>query len=69
MNKLKVKFKAIYQGLNLRGEILEIQNVKNFSVTLDEREFYKQGTRAVSLDAIQIAPFGKVNLYRVTIYV
>lgn len=64
-NKLNLKLKTIYQGLNLRGEIIEIKNTQSTVITLDEREFYKMGTRAISLDTIEIPPYGKINLYRV----
>jgi type-F conjugative transfer system secretin TraK len=67
--KLQVKFKAIYQGLNLRGEILEVKNMQCIPVTLDERTFYKEGVRAISLESIQLPSCGKINLYRVTSYV
>ena len=32
---------------------------------LDEREFYKRGTRAISLDTIVVQPKATTNLYRV----
>ena len=64
-NIAKVQLKTVYQGLNLRGEIFEITNTKSCPITLDEREFYKTGAVAISLQAITIAPHLHVNLYRV----
>jgi type-F conjugative transfer system secretin TraK len=64
-NIATLQLKTIYQGLNLRGEIYEIKNKCAFPITLDERQFYKIGTRAISLEAITLAPHAKVNLYRV----
>ncbi len=64
-NKFDIKLKTIYEGLNLRGEIYEIKNRCAIPIQIDEREFYKTGTRAISLDAIEIPPKGQINLYRV----
>ena len=64
-NIASVKLKTIYQGLNLQGEIWEITNTKPYMITLNERDFYRVGTRAISLQAINIAPHGKIKLYRV----
>lgn len=60
-----IKLKTVYQGLNLRGEIFEIKNRLSTTAYIDEKEFYKKGARAISLDAIVIPPYQKVNLYRV----
>lgn len=64
-SKFNVKLKTIYQGLNLRGEIYELKNNQSHLIQLDEREFYKKGTRAISLDTIEIPPKAKISLYRV----
>lgn len=64
-NRLSLKLKTIYEGLNLRGEIFKITNNKATSIRLDEREFYKRGTRAISLDTIVIPPMATIHLYRV----
>lgn len=60
-----VKLKSIYHGLNLRGEIYTVTNQTNSLIQVDERDFYKIGTRAVSLDSITIPAKSSVNLYRV----
>lgn len=64
-NKLDIKLKTIYEGLNLRGEIYEIKNRCAIPLQIDEREFYKASTRAISLDTIEIPPKAQINLYRV----
>jgi len=65
-NRLTLKLKTVYEGLNLRGEIYEIINKQAIPVQLDEREFYKPGTRAISLDTIIVQPMATIHLYRVT---
>lgn len=61
----KVRLKTIYQGLNFQGQIYELTNTQSVPITLDEREFFKQGTRAVSLESITVAPHGKIKVLRV----
>lgn len=63
--KVLVKLKTIYQGLNLRGEIYIVTNQTDSLIQLDERDFYKNGTRAISLDRITIPAKSSVYLYRV----
>jgi conjugal transfer pilus assembly protein TraK len=63
--RLRVTLKALYDGLNLRGEIYTITNNLTTSVQLDEREFYKKGTRAISVDTIILLPKSSINLYRI----
>lgn len=67
--KFKIKLKTIYEGLNLGGEIFEIQNMQGRVLTLDERQFYKNGVRAISLDSTVIPAKAKINLYRVVSHV
>jgi conjugal transfer pilus assembly protein TraK len=62
---LSLEFKTVYEGLNLRGEIVEVTNKQTFPIQLDEREFYKRGTRAISLDTIVVEPKATIHLYRV----
>lgn len=62
---LKAQLKTIYEGFHFRGEVYEIKNSQIQPITLDERQFYKIGTRAISLDATVIKPNEKLNLYRV----
>ena len=64
-NGLKIKLKTIYQGFNLRGEVYEMTNTTAYSIMLNERDLYKFGTRAVSLETLQIPAFGKITFYRV----
>lgn len=64
-NIASLKLKTVYEGLNLRGEIWEITNKQDYAITLNERNFYRKGTRAISLDTINILPHGNINLYRV----
>jgi len=65
-NQLTLSIKTIYEGLNLRGEVIKITNKKSFPIQLDEREFYKKGTRAISLDTIVVPARSTIHLYRVT---
>jgi type-F conjugative transfer system secretin TraK len=60
-----IKLKTIYQGLNLRGEIWEVTNTRSQTITLTERDFYKVGTRAISLETMDVTPHGTTYLYRV----
>lgn len=61
----KVKLKTVYQGLHLRGEIYEVTSISSAPVQVDERQFYKTGARAISLDTIVIQPKSTINLYEV----
>tara|TARA_R110000868_G_scaffold368790_4_gene631929 strand:+ start:348 stop:1007 length:660 start_codon:yes stop_codon:yes gene_type:complete len=63
-----IKLNKVYQGYNLRGEIWEIKNTRPHMITLTERAFYKPGTRAISLEAMNIASHGTTYLYRVVSY-
>lgn len=60
-----IKLKTMYQGLNFRGAIYAITNKGRTPIQLDERWFYKAGSRALSLDAVYLAPKSAVNLYEV----
>jgi type-F conjugative transfer system secretin TraK len=64
-HSIKLKLKTIYEGLNLRGEVYELTNCEKYPVQVDERQFYKLGTRAISLDMINIPPKSTIHLYRV----
>jgi conjugal transfer pilus assembly protein TraK len=64
-NIAKLRLKTIYRGLNYQGEIYELTNTQPVAITLDEKEFYKPGTRAVSLESITVAPHGKIKILRV----
>lgn len=64
-NIASLKLKTIYEGFNLRGEIWEVTNKQSYMITLNERDFYKSGTRAISLETINVAPHSKIYLYRV----
>lgn len=64
-NRYRLKLKTIYQGLHLRGEIFTITNQLKTPIYLDEKTFYKTGTRAISLDSIVVLPKATIHLYRV----
>ena|SRR3990167_11157227 len=64
-NIATIKLKAIYQGLHLHGEIWEVTNTQLTTITLSERNFYKVGTRAISLETMDVAPKSTTYLYRV----
>jgi conjugal transfer pilus assembly protein TraK len=64
-NIAKLRLKTVYQGLNFQGQIFELTNTQSVSITLDEREFFKPGTRAISLESISVAPYGKIKVMRV----
>lgn len=60
-----LKLKAIYQGMNIRGEVWEVTNTRSNNIVLTEKDFYKAGTRAISLENIEVPPHGVTYLYRV----
>jgi len=64
-NIAKIRLKTIYQGLNYRGEIYELTNTQSTPITLDEKEFFKLGTRAVSLENIIVPAHCKIKVLRV----
>ena len=64
-NIAKLRLKTIYQGLNFQGQIYELTNTQSFPITLDERQFFKPDTRAVSLESITVAPHCKIKVLRV----
>ncbi len=64
-NYFKVSLKSVYQGLHLRGEIYEVKSISTSPIQIDERQFYKSGARAISLDTIVIQPKSTINLYEV----
>ena len=56
---------ASLKGDKLVGNVYKITNTENYPVTLDERQFYTQDTRAISLDNLALAPFSEGLLYTV----
>lgn len=60
-----LKMKAIYQGMNLRGEVWEVTNKTSNRIALSEKDFYKVGVRAISIENIEVQPKGVTYLYRV----
>jgi conjugal transfer pilus assembly protein TraK len=64
-NIAKLRLKTVYQGLNYRGEIYELTNTQSTPITLDEKEFFKPGTRAVSLESITVPAHCKIKVLRV----
>ena len=67
-NIARIRLKTVYQGLNYQGQIYELTNTQSVSITLDEREFFKPGTRAISLENIVVAPHCKIKVLRVVSY-
>lgn len=61
----RLHLKTIYQGRKFRGEIFELTNTKTVPIDLDERAFYKSGTRAVSLETVTVLPKDTIKIYRV----
>lgn len=68
-NIAKLHLKSIYEGLNLQGEVFELTNTQSKEITLNEREFYKKGTRAISLERINVPSYSKITVYRVVSHV
>jgi type-F conjugative transfer system secretin TraK len=64
-NIATLRLKTIYQGLNFQGQIFELTNTQSRPITLNEREFYKVGTRAISLQSITVSPHSKIKVLRV----
>ncbi|CAM4391389.1 MAG: hypothetical protein LEGION0398_MBIBDBAK_00177 [Legionellaceae bacterium] len=56
---------ASLKGDKLVGNVYKITNTEKYPVTLDERQFYTQDTRAISLDNLALAPFSEGLLYTV----
>ena len=67
-NLATLRLKTLYQGLHFQGQIYELTNTQSFPIRLDEKQFFKQGTRAISLETIEVAPHGKIRLIRVVNY-
>ncbi len=63
-----LRLKTVYQGLNFQGQIYELTNNQSFPITLDERDFFKTGTRAISLESTIVAPHRKIKVLRVLSY-
>lgn len=64
-NIATLRLKTIYQGLHFQGQIYELTNTQSFAIRLDEKQFFKQGISAVSLENVVVAPHGKIKLIRV----
>jgi conjugal transfer pilus assembly protein TraK len=60
-----LRLKTIYQGLNFQGQIYELENKQSYPITLDEREFFKIGALAISLESPTVAPHAKIKVLRV----
>ena len=52
-----------YEGTSLTGEHYRIQNTSLIRMRLDEREFYKPGVLAVSIEIQQLASQEATNIY------
>lgn len=64
-NIATLRLKTIYQGLHFQGQIYELTNTQNCPIKLDEKQFFKQGISAISLENVTVAPHGKIKLIRV----
>ena len=64
-NIATLRLKTIYSGLRFEGQIYELTNTQSYPIHLNEKQFFKQGTSAISLESIIVAPHGKVKLIRV----
>ena len=64
-NIATLRLKTIYKGLHFEGQIYELTNTQSYPIHLNEKQFFKQGTSAISLESIIVAPHGKVKLIRV----
>lgn len=64
-NIAEIKPLAIYNGVHLRGEVYQVINRLNRSITVTETEFYRPGTRAIAIDQHTLPPYGKTYLYGV----
>lgn len=64
-NIATMRLKTIYQGYYFQGQIYELTNTQSYPIHLDEKQFFKQGISAVSLESITVAPHGKIKLIRV----
>lgn len=67
-NSLTLHLITIYHGLHFQGEIYELTNLKSCAISLDERQFFKRGVSAVSLENSIVPPHGKIKLLRVISY-
>ena len=64
-NIATLRLKTIYQGLNWEGQIYELTNTQRCEIHLNEKQFYKKGVAAVSLESITVVPHDKIKLIRV----
>ena len=64
-NIATLSLKTIYEGLKYQGEIYTLTNTQSYPITLDERTFFKIGTRAVSLENITVPAHNTIRVLRV----
>jgi len=62
---LHVKLRCIYDGYHFSGEVYEIVNKSSYPILIDERDFYKAGVRAISVETREIPAGARIQLYRV----
>jgi len=60
-----LKLQKTYLGKKLHGEVLLIQNRRNYPINLTETLFYQAGTRAVTVLNSHLAASGQTELFRV----
>lgn len=68
-NIATLHLKTIFEGLDYQGEIFELHNKKSTPITLDEKQFYKPGTVAISFEAITVPPNKNIQVMRVVHHV
>lgn len=64
-NDLKLIRRVIYHGQKYDGGIYELSNSGDLPVYLNEQIFLREGVRAIKLDAMEIKPDEKINVYMI----
>jgi conjugal transfer pilus assembly protein TraK len=63
--QIKWRLIKVYRGVIFQGSVFELTNTSSSSITIDERQFYQPGVRAVALQKQTVEPFGSILIYRV----
>lgn len=64
-NIATIKLLSVYRGAHLEGVIYQLSNRLNKPITVDEREFYRPGTRAIAVQNHLIPAKGTTLVYGV----
>lgn len=62
----QLKLLLIVRGNQLRGEVFELTNLTNKSLTIKESTFNWPGTKSIALQYTQLAPHKTMRLYRIS---